>query len=193
MSLEPIDYVSREHCRIVHNCLPLGVVLLDQGLTPVNANRAGSEHLSAWIAGRPRATTASAAWRLPDEIAGAFEILQARPLARPASSLVVSHPVDRTLCCTAFHARDRTTGDAFRFVFLERVLGRGSWHLRVCRLATLSDAERNVAYRLLTGQSNQEIAESLCLSEHTVKSHFQRIFDKFQVRSRSELLLAILQ
>lgn len=39
-----------------------------------------------------------------------------------------------------------------------------------------------------TGKTNRELAESLCLSTHTVKSHLKAAFQKLKVSSRAQLL-----
>ena len=53
----------------------------------------------------------------------------------------------------------------------------------------LSKREEDVVRHLMEGFSNREIAQTLKLSEHTVKNYLFRIFDKVGVSSRTELLL----
>lgn len=55
-------------------------------------------------------------------------------------------------------------------------------------LEVLTAREREVAYLVADGATNQEIAEELCISLSTVKSHLQRIFDKLAVGNRSMLV-----
>jgi len=55
-------------------------------------------------------------------------------------------------------------------------------------LSVLSKREVQVVYCLAEGLSNREIAKRLQLSQHTVKNHLFRIFEKLGVSSRIELL-----
>ena len=55
-------------------------------------------------------------------------------------------------------------------------------------LSLLSKRELEVVHLLAQGLSNREIAERLKLSQHTVKNHLFRIFEKLGVSSRIELL-----
>jgi two-component system, NarL family, response regulator LiaR len=50
----------------------------------------------------------------------------------------------------------------------------------------LTARESDVAAFLVQGLSNQDMADALCISEHTVKSHLKSIFQKISVSSRTQ-------
>jgi DNA-binding NarL/FixJ family response regulator len=56
----------------------------------------------------------------------------------------------------------------------------------------LSKREQEVSRLVVAGLSNREIAESLSLSEHTIKNYLFRIFEKVGVSTRTELVLHML-
>lgn len=56
---------------------------------------------------------------------------------------------------------------------------------------TLTGREREVLSLMCRSFSNQEIAESLCLSESTVKTHLRNVFRKLRVRNRSEAIAVL--
>jgi DNA-binding NarL/FixJ family response regulator len=58
-------------------------------------------------------------------------------------------------------------------------------------LAALSDRQQQVATLLLKGLSNKEIANTLCVSEGTIKCHLHGIYEKLGVQSRIELVLML--
>ena len=53
---------------------------------------------------------------------------------------------------------------------------------------SLSRKEREIVLLVAEGQRNREIADQLCISEQTVKTHLSRIFKKAHVTSRSQLV-----
>ncbi|MEN6389755.1 MAG: response regulator transcription factor [Syntrophomonas sp.] len=55
-------------------------------------------------------------------------------------------------------------------------------------MSALTIREREVLALLGRSYSNQEIAETLCLSESTVKTHLRNVFHKLRVRNRSEAI-----
>jgi DNA-binding NarL/FixJ family response regulator len=56
-------------------------------------------------------------------------------------------------------------------------------------VAEVTTRERDVLRLIGQGQSNTEIAEELCISELTVKSHIGRIFVKLQLRDRAAAIV----
>jgi len=55
-------------------------------------------------------------------------------------------------------------------------------------LEMLTKRERTIIKLVSSGARNKEIADNLCISEHTVKAHISSIFRKTQSRNRVELL-----
>jgi DNA-binding NarL/FixJ family response regulator len=51
----------------------------------------------------------------------------------------------------------------------------------------LSDRERDVLRLVVDGASNDEIGSRLAISSRTVESHLRRLFERFDVASRTEL------
>jgi DNA-binding NarL/FixJ family response regulator len=52
----------------------------------------------------------------------------------------------------------------------------------------LTRREEEIVSLVIAGQRNRDIAQHLNLSEHTVKNHLSRVFEKLCVSSRSELI-----
>lgn len=53
----------------------------------------------------------------------------------------------------------------------------------------LTDRECEVLQKMAEGLSNQEIADSLFISVHTVKTHTSRIFEKLAVKRRTQAIV----
>lgn len=58
-------------------------------------------------------------------------------------------------------------------------------------LAELSNQQREVAYRVISGATNSEIAADLGLSSHTVRNYISRIMTRIGTRNRTELAVAL--
>jgi len=53
----------------------------------------------------------------------------------------------------------------------------------------LTERERDILIRIATGVGNQEIADELCISLHTVKTHIYNIYKKIDVKNRLQASL----
>ncbi|WP_058302747.1 LuxR C-terminal-related transcriptional regulator [Gorillibacterium timonense] len=58
---------------------------------------------------------------------------------------------------------------------------------------SLSSREQEVLSLVATGASNRDVAETLFISEHTVKNHMTNIFHKLGVNDRSQLIAMVYQ
>lgn len=58
-------------------------------------------------------------------------------------------------------------------------------------LAELSEREREVALKVVRGESNKEIARDLDIAERTVKAHLSAVFEKLGVRDRLQLAVLL--
>jgi PAS domain S-box-containing protein len=67
----------------------------------------------------------------------------------------------------------------------QNVLGRGN-PVNTRDMPDLTRRQAHVLSLLAQGRSNEEIADALCVSVHTVRSHIQKILDKLKVRSKVE-------
>lgn len=57
----------------------------------------------------------------------------------------------------------------------------------------LTEREQEVLQWLVQGASNEEIAENICVTTATVKAHLTSIFEKFQVKNRSQAIVKALK
>jgi two-component system, NarL family, nitrate/nitrite response regulator NarL len=59
------------------------------------------------------------------------------------------------------------------------------------RLAALTNRRRQVAMLICEGLSSRSIAKKLGVTEGTVKVHLHAIYEKLDVHSRTELMIAL--
>jgi len=75
--------------------------------------------------------------------------------------------------------------------FQELRKNRNTVSLTPC--TTLSRRELDVLEWVVRGHSNKQIARELCIDETTVKTHLHRIFEKLNVRDRTQAAIYALQ
>jgi DNA-binding NarL/FixJ family response regulator len=62
-------------------------------------------------------------------------------------------------------------------------------HAPSTRPAVLTEREREVLRLVAAGLSNAELAEHLCLSHATVKTHVSRVLGKLELHDRAQLVV----
>lgn len=71
---------------------------------------------------------------------------------------------------------------------LKALLYKAGTISRSGRIDNVSNREQQIMDQIALGRKNKEIASQLFMSEQTVKAHLSRIFKKFNVSSRTQLL-----
>lgn len=114
-----------------------------------------------------------------------FEMLQAG-----ASGYVPKRAASEDLI-TAIHSafnNEIYIYPALAKVLVRDFLGRVETHVESTNLDVLTQREREVLRLLAEDQSNDEIAEQLAISKHTVARHRENVMRKLELHSRSELV-----
>lgn len=62
---------------------------------------------------------------------------------------------------------------------------------RIESFTMLTEREKEVLWQIVLGKRNREIAETLYISEHTVKNHISNIFAKLGIKDRMQLVALI--
>jgi DNA-binding CsgD family transcriptional regulator len=95
---------------------------------------------------------------------------------------------DRILGCLEFYGREvRPFGDRFLRTLaalgdeMGRFLARRGFHLRP---SSVTPREREILQLAARGRSTPQIAEDLVISQSTVKTHFEKIYDRLGVSDR---------
>ncbi|MCB1658470.1 MAG: hypothetical protein KDI39_09605, partial [Pseudomonadales bacterium] len=112
---------------------------------------------------------------------------QESPVINPLlQTLVGTMPYSPLLKEVLLNMGQHTTQPTLHYI--PAALGQATTHSVI-----LSKKERVVAKQIITGASNQEIAENLCVSLSTVKTHAQNIYSKLGVNKRPQAIEALLR
>ncbi|TVR29330.1 MAG: LuxR family transcriptional regulator, partial [Spirochaetaceae bacterium] len=77
-----------------------------------------------------------------------------------------------------------SAGNRIGYVFVGR---RGAGSRRSELIGAITPREVEIIEQILIGHTNAAIAEHLCISERTVKTHITHIFDKLGIENRIQL------
>lgn len=76
---------------------------------------------------------------------------------------------------------------------IEVAIPHGKADGTAAKIAQLTERERETLDLLSEGNSNKEMADKMCLSLETIKSHLQTIYKKLGVKSRTEAAILFLK
>ena len=95
-------------------------------------------------------------------------------------------------CVTAVHQGQIWANSEELGFVLSALATDAPFQLDSKRLSPLSAREKEVVRCLIEGLTNREIAQTLVISQHTVKNYMFKIFDKLGVSNRVELVFQVL-
>lgn len=168
---------------------------LEVSLARIESSTRESADLFLVDAGNSRTDELSCLLDQLDQLDGQTPVALVNIAPEQAEQLVVSHPVIRGVFyshATREHLLDGIKvllegGDWMPRVLMERLLSQ--WR-RMRQLAgskpALTLREHEILNLASKGLSNAEIAERLCLSPHTIKSHIHNLLRKIGASNRTE-------
>lgn len=106
-------------------------------------------------------------------------------VARDSQESLLLNSIDAVAAGDCWIGGERVAGDA------AAMLRRLEHARQNTRQFGLTARELDIARRIMSGDTNREIAERLAISENTVKRHVLNIFDKVGVSTRVELALFV--
>ena len=165
----------------------LAAMLADSGWTVVDeADAAGERALVLWDL-LPAADARDVAGVVQQQPGWHLLVLVGGPTAEELGALVSAGArgaVDRDLDEATLMLAARAVADG-RTVVNAGTRAEGS----SARPPDLTRREAQVLALLGEGRTNHQIAEALVISENTVKNHVRRLYEKLQVRSRTEAVV----
>lgn len=176
--------------------LPLPTALLDWELVPFFSNPSGQEAMARWCGASRHLKLPSRGLEMPGDLRRELRTMREQWTislrdGQGTATLpehVVEHPTD-----SGFRARiSMTTLRSPHFGKPSFVVRFENDHPgcsnRHAAITLLSPSERRLLERVLAGETNQEIANTLGRSVNTVKSALYEIFNKLGVHSRARLI-----
>jgi len=144
----------------------------------------------------------------PTLIIGLYDDLVERLKSRPPSpnhghecmpcQVVLVPTQEATFCCRGFFidARQYPLKKTFHIMILIERMSPQRYSVDFDELKPqfgLTNRQLEIMKPLMTGASNKELANRLCVSEDTIKGHLKHIMSQMGVSSRTELLSMIFQ
>lgn len=182
--------------------VPLPTILLRWSLELLFQNRAARDFCAVWENGYERARLIKSTASIPTEILDGCRRLKRRWRRAKRTDLSPGNFMAEQLR----HPNAEHLGVTIRLKQLDDAVAQPhfliecadsrrleeSSVMRLPHLARLTVREQEVTRLVCNGQSNQEIADTACLSVPTVKKHLHAVFRKLEVSSRSQLMRLML-
>jgi DNA-binding CsgD family transcriptional regulator len=177
--------------------LPMPVVMIGWDLSVTYSNHSGRAALHLWLNGT-NARSLHPTGELAEDLRAACEALKTnwhRATSSPGFSgslpnQHLDHAREPELTVTV-HVIEPGRGRAVHPSFLLEFQMPAAENVEVTRamaaLSKLTPAEQAVARLAAAGHENVEIGDCLGISQHTVRAHLRKVFEKLGIASRSRL------
>lgn len=179
------------------NALPVSIITLDDKMSLTFLNRSGKDALHRWKEGAKGARALKNEARLSDDLMKACGELLARweqeirddTYIGQAIEVVLEHPEEAgfTAALRIVQPPNESVVPGYILTFKYPDTPHHAVERAMQLLATLTQAEKEVARLAANGHLNEDIAAELGISVHTVRAHLRNVFSKLSLDSRHRL------
>jgi len=183
-----------------------GILILDDRRTPVYLNPIAVDILRSLSlnGSRPSSSHKQAEIEIPKEIFDLYDDLKknfhhsTKEHVEKLPSLITLVPFHKeNYCCRGFFLDDPTVSSKKTphiMVLIEKVSKHRQVNLKEFKERfLLTERQMDLLKLLLNGASNKEMADTLCVTEDTIKGHLKHIMKRLGVNTRTEILSMLFQ
>jgi DNA-binding CsgD family transcriptional regulator len=186
-----------------------GIIILDHRKKPEFFNQNALDFISSLRDAEPsKRKKQPRRLVLPELISGLYDNIVKSLESRPPSSdfghgcmpsqIVLVPTPEATFCCRGFFidTRQSPLKKTFHIMILIERMSPQRYGVDFETLKPqfgLTNRQLEIMKPLMTGASNKELANKLCVSEDTIKGHLKHIMSQMGVSSRTELLSLLFQ
>jgi len=189
--------------KLLQQRTPPAILILDDRKNPLFFNQEAMDTLQTIKRTEPAASDNGNTIPIPAEISILYDKLQWPSQPSHDSENEGSHLHKLTListprgnyCCRGFSLSNRNRSSkshkGFRIIMLIEKVSKHRSNADFEEFKekfVLTDRQMDIIKRLVNGETNKEIANTLCICEDTVKGHLKHIMERLEVSTRTEII-----
>ena len=189
--------------KLLQQRTPPAILILDDRKNPLFFNQEAMDILQTIKRTEPAASDNGNTIPIPAEISILYDKLQWPSQPSHDSENEGSHLHKLTListprgnyCCRGFSLSNRNRSSkshkGFRIIILIEKVSKHRSNAdfeEFKKKFVLTDRQMDIIKRLVNGETNKEIANTLCICEDTVKGHLKHIMERLEVSTRTEIV-----
>ena len=189
--------------KLLQQRTPPAILILDDQKNPLFFNQEAMDILQGIKRDESAASDNGNTIPIPAEISTLYDKIQRSSQSFHNSEHEGSHLHKLTListprgnyCCRGFflsnHNGSSKSHKGFRIIILIEKVSKHRSNAdfeEFKKKFALTDRQMDIIKRLVNGETNKEIANTLCICEDTVKGHLKHIMERLEVSTRTEII-----